>query len=132
MAQGLTGTQAELLANLVNDLRPDWGVAGLKQALWAARDMGSAYDVVLATVVAAATEGNRTPAVVPMPGPHWEHKAVKGGPRLTVAERRSRTCQVCGEARVKCREKWSTDHEFESIDDARARRARAEGKKHHE
>lgn len=71
MNESLNGNTAEALANLLHALRPEWGIAGIKAALFTAKDRGDAHVVAHAALYAAEDLGNRTPAIIPLPGPHW-------------------------------------------------------------
>lgn len=62
----------EHLAQTIALLRPGWDVAGIRAALDdpalnAVNEMATAQ----AALRCAADEKNRTPAVIPMQGPHW-------------------------------------------------------------
>lgn len=67
----MTKGQADATATLVATLRPDWDVRGILAALAIAKDRGSAADVAVAAIRAASVPSNRTPAVIPLAGPHW-------------------------------------------------------------
>lgn len=114
------------LAEVIAMLRPDWQTTHVKRVLYDARDKGTQGEVVLAALYAALSPANRSPEVVPMDGPHWRAaRAHLGTPGGTGSPKRGAACQVCGLDQSTCEARWSTDHEFESIDDARKRRARS-------
>lgn len=71
MTDSLNGNTAEALAIVVHQLRPEWGIPGIKAALFGAKDRGDAYTVIHAALYAAEDLGNRTPAIIALPGPHW-------------------------------------------------------------
>lgn len=62
--------EADAIAVLVHQLRPDWDVRGVMAALGQCRDREPA-DVAIAAVKAASDRKNRTPAVIALAGPHW-------------------------------------------------------------
>ena len=59
----------DALARLVAHIRPSWGVPGIRKALGQCK--ADLCDVTVAAVRAAREESNRTPAVIPLAGPHW-------------------------------------------------------------
>lgn len=71
MTTSITRPQADALAALIHELRPEWGIPGIVKALHDARDRGDAYAVTVAAIHAASDLANRTPAVIAMPGAHW-------------------------------------------------------------
>lgn len=71
MTDFITKDQAEALAALVHQLRPDWQTQGIMSALAKVRDRGPAFDVAHAALYAAADPTIRTPAVIAMGGEHW-------------------------------------------------------------
>lgn len=71
MTESLNGNTADALANLLHQLRPEWGIPGIKAALFTAKDRGSAFEVIHAALYAAEDLGNRTPAIIHHPGAHW-------------------------------------------------------------
>lgn len=82
----MTRSQAQALAALVHELRPEWDTAGVMGALSAARERGTAWDVAQAALRAAEVPTNRTPAVIAMAGAHWSKPgATEAAPRPGVA-----------------------------------------------
>jgi hypothetical protein len=75
--------QADAIAVLVHQLRPDWDIRGVMAALADCQDRDAAT-VAIAAVRAATTASNRTPAVIAMEGPHWGD-----GPAEHTTERRT-------------------------------------------
>lgn len=71
MTESLNGDTAEALANLVHALRPEWGVPGIKTALYNAKDRGTAWEITHAALYAAEDLAARTPAIIHHPGAHW-------------------------------------------------------------
>lgn len=65
-----TREQGDAIAVLVHALRPDWDVRGIMAALAQCQDREPAA-LAIASVRAASTDSNRTPAVIPLAGPHW-------------------------------------------------------------
>ncbi len=89
--------RAHALAALLATLRPDWDAKGVLAALGRAQDRGTAYDLAHAALRAAADLGNRTPAVIPLDGPHWHTQSAptaQSPPTPTPP----RLCQVCRNA----------------------------------
>ncbi len=119
---------AHALAQFINAaVRPEWGVAGIYDALGKAREMGEPGDLAIAAIAAALNPENRTPAVIAMQGPHWAHVALRHKSSANAVPPKSRTCSVCYLDEAQCRARWSWDHEFESVADAKRRLiARAE------
>jgi len=71
--------QADAIAVLVHTLRPEWDVRGTMTALAQCREREPSA-VAIAAVRAATTESNRTPAVIPLAGPHWDNPGVTRAP----------------------------------------------------
>lgn len=76
MMSPLNENQARALATLIATLRPGptppaWDAAGVFAALRQAATRGTAVEVAHAAITAAANPANRTPAVIPLAGPHW-------------------------------------------------------------
>jgi len=77
--QPITKPQAEALAQLLHQLRPEWGVPALMTLIGRNINHPATYpQLVLAAVTAAnrrnpdGTHTARTPAVIYQPGKHWE------------------------------------------------------------
>lgn len=109
--------EAEALAKFIHSLRPDWGEQGIVHALGQARGMATPATVAIAAIRAADTPSNRTPGVIPLPGPHWP---VTGTTRRRPPTR-NETCGTCYLSQDECRRRWHWDHEFESVAEAKAR-----------
>lgn len=64
---------AEALATYIHHtIRPDWGTLGITTAIGqAATTHTNPHTIATAALNAANTLTNRTPAVIPLPGPHW-------------------------------------------------------------
>jgi hypothetical protein len=75
----LTREQAHKLAEFISTIRPDWGTPGVVKALSDARTRGDVAQVAQAAVRAAATPTNRTPAIIALPGPHWQSTTAPSG-----------------------------------------------------
>ena len=86
----MTRKDAEHLTALLHAIRPTWDPQGILHALGdvAGRDLAT---VVVAAVRAATNPQVKTPAVIAMPGPHWETTA----PRKQVVDAAAR-CDDCG------------------------------------
>lgn len=115
-----------ILADFIHAyVRPDWDKRGIVHALGKAKEMGTAAQVAVAALVAAQNTGNRTPAVIPLSGPHWP---MSGAPVARRAPSRNRTCGICYLGEDECRSRWHWDHKFESVAALRERRtAEADG-----
>lgn len=120
----MTKQQAEALAQFLHMLRPGWEEAGIVAALGNARLMGTAGDLAIAALAAAAEPNNRTPAVIAMPGSHWSHSALRHKSSANTTPPRNRTCATCYLPEDKCRARWAHDHAFESLAEAKRRAIR--------
>ena len=120
----MTKEQAVALAKFLRMLRPGWDEAGIVTALGNARLMGTAGDLAIAALAAAGEAKNRTPAVIAMPGPHWNHSALRHKNSANTTPPRNKTCATCYLPEDKCRARWAHDHHFESLAEARARAIR--------
>lgn len=107
------------LARLIHTLRADWDVDGIMSALGRAREAGKADDVRAiadASVAAALDARNRTPAVIPLAGPHWEaRRATSPVRRVSQTE----TCGICSLDRLVCEAVQPRSHRFKSVADVR-------------
>jgi hypothetical protein len=72
MTSFMTYEQAEMLATLTSSLRTDWGVPGIVAALEKVASTHDAMELTLATLHAADDPSNRTPAIIALPGRHWD------------------------------------------------------------
>jgi len=83
---------ADHLAAVIHAIRTDWDIKGIKTALMNAKDRGTPAEVAHAAIYAAQDPTNRTPAVIPLSGPHWSR-----GRELTstgaVPERNDARCE---------------------------------------
>lgn len=89
----MTKAQADAIAVLLHELRPGWGAPGVYAAVAEVKDR-EPFTVAMAALRAANNPANRTPAVIPLPGPHW---LAEPGPRpagWTPAD--LRPCGKCG------------------------------------
>lgn len=126
MTEPLRRWQAQYLADFIHEtIRPDWSVPGIMSALAAARDQADPADLAIVAIVAARRAENRTPGVIPLPGPHWAHTALSRRDSRHTTPDRTRTCGVCYLDYNECRKRWANDHEYESLDAVRERRVRA-------
>ena len=78
--QPITKPQAEALAGILHQLRPEWGIPALMTLIGKNRDHPAAYPLLVLAAVTAANRRNpdgtpmaRTPAVIYQPGRHWDH-----------------------------------------------------------
>ena len=111
----VTDQQLRALAFLTKACRPNgarrWDEAGILVALEKVRDRSLA-EVIMATIRAATDRDIDTPAVIPMPGPHWQAAAVvRTG--VTVKTDPANRCGICSESRERCARIWADDHVFE-------------------
>lgn len=67
----ITDTEAQTLALLLSQMRPDWNPAGVLSLIKKNRDHHQFPALARAAVNAATNPNNRTPAVIFMPGSHW-------------------------------------------------------------
>lgn len=113
------------LALLVHTVREDWGQEGILDALGRlieAEPRLPVDEVSRIALRASQDARNRTPAVIALPGPHRD--VVREPLATTQPFSRSRTCDTCGKSEDWCRRVTRPDdHEFVSIEDARAREA---------
>lgn len=112
MIGALTFQQQQLLTRLLHAFNPEWDINGNDAALGRARDLAPGPDLACAAIRAATTPGNRTPAIIALPGPHW--RASSTDPRHTSATAGDR-CAICAEYEPRCRAIWERDHAFVSI-----------------
>jgi len=110
----MTVRQQFALSKFLHALNEEWDLAGIDAALGRARDLAPAADLACAAIRAAVTVGNRTPAVIALPGPHWRVSNTE--PRHTPRTAGER-CSICGEHEPRCRAIWERDHAFVSITD---------------
>ena len=120
----MTQKEAHTLAAFVALIRsrcggPEWHKAGIEDALGRARKVAPAPDLAIAAIRAAREPLNRTPAVIGLEGPHWQGSQTP--PRRPYDA--NKTCGTCGFSQPECRRRWSEDHEFESVAQAKARHA---------
>lgn len=91
MTTTISKRQTDAIAVLVAALRDDWDVRGIMAALdqLAHRDP---TDVAIAAIRAARVRSNRTPAVIPMQGPHWLDPT---SPNPATSPTDTRACRAC-------------------------------------
>lgn len=107
------------LARLVHTIRDDWDVNGIMTALGRAREAGKADDlraIVDASIAAALDARNRTPAIIPLAGPHWQTRGYTP-PARRVSQ--TETCGICSLDRLVCEAVRPRSHEFKSVADVR-------------
>ena len=104
MMNQITRPQADALAALVHELRPEWDTRGIVKALFDARERGTALDVAHAAINAAADLTHRTPAVIALAGPHWPSRPDVTAPlhfaRCDVDGHQSYPAHSCGACRA--------------------------------
>ena len=105
--------EAERIAAAMNHLRPDWPVRQLRTLL-ASPSLADRprRDVTVALAWVACESATANPYRVLEAGPWWKAAAVDGAaksPNKVPAEQR---CSTCALDQARCRQIWSTDHEF--------------------
>lgn len=120
----MTRQEASALAKFLELLRqrvpgPDWDKPGIEDALGRARGMAASPALAQAAIRAAENPANRTPAVIGMEGPHW---VAASTPRRVKYEP-GNTCSICSHSPDACRMLNAGDHEFVSVEQARAQAA---------
>lgn len=105
MMTTITREQARALAELVHLLRPEWDAQGILAAVAKAREKASVDVVCIAAIRAAATPTNRTPAVIPLDGEHWQQPATDLSSTSVVPGPRDARCDVVGHEhyRIPCK-----------------------------
>lgn len=88
----MTRGQAEATATLIATLRPDWDHRGILAAIQTAAPRHTAPQIAIAAIHAATNPTNRTPAVIPLNGPHW-NTGPTTGPADGPHDRRP--CVIC-------------------------------------
>lgn len=112
MTTTISRDQAYALAALVRTLRPDWEERGTVKAISDARTMGTPAEVCIATIKAANVTTNRTPAVIAMPGKHWQHEPAPTTPDAAWYGPPDRNSRRCTEHTIHplpcsaCRSEW--------------------------
>ncbi|QFG09607.1 hypothetical protein HYQ00_gp63 [Arthrobacter phage TripleJ] len=82
----ITKPQAEALASLLHELRPEWGIPALMTLIGKNRAHPARFPQLAQAAVAAAIRTNpdgshtaRTPAVIYQPGRHWDQPVMEAG-----------------------------------------------------
>lgn len=77
--QPITKPQAEALAGILHQLRPEWGTPALITLIGRNKDHPAPFHLLTQAAITAANRRNpdgthtaRTPAVIYQPGKHWE------------------------------------------------------------
>ena len=100
----LTETQRRTLVALVHAFRPDWQTPGIAAAIAnTERTIGGApTDIAAAAIRMAGNLEAKTPALLPLPGPHWGGTATGSRPAPTMCDehtdQRAATCKPCLDA----------------------------------
>ena len=116
----ITNRQATALAKFIHELRSEWDVPGITDALWQARGFAPVAELAQAAIRAASEPANRTPKIIALNGPHW--RGSEATPKIPEPDAGLR-CSVCSEPKHRCRARWADDHEFVSVADVRGRKA---------
>lgn len=87
--QPITKPQAEALAGILHQLRPEWGTPALMTLIGRNRDHPATFPQLAQAAVTAATRRNpdgtpvaRTPAVIYQPGKHWDQPVQEHGAHI--------------------------------------------------
>ena len=79
-SQTITKPQAEALAGILHQLRPEWGIPALVTLIGKNLNHSAPFPLLTQAAVTAANRRNadgtptaRTPAVIYQPGRHWDH-----------------------------------------------------------
>ena len=79
-SEPITKPQAEALAGILHQLRPEWGIPALMTLIGKNIGHPAPYPLLVLAAVTAANRRNpdgtwtaRTPAVIYQPGRHWDH-----------------------------------------------------------
>ena len=87
--QPITKPQAEALAGILHQLRPEWGTPALMTLIGRNKDHPATFPQLTQAAVTAATRTNpdgshvaRTPAVIYQPGKHWEQPVNETGAQV--------------------------------------------------
>lgn len=79
-SQTITKPQADALANLLHQLRPEWGIPALITLIGKNLNHPAPFPILAQAAITAANRRNpdgtptaRTPAVIYQPGRHWDH-----------------------------------------------------------
>lgn len=83
----ITRTQAASLAMLLANIRSDWQPKSIMTLLEKNHEKFEFPTLAQAAVNAAVNPANRTPAIIFLPGPHWDGQT-NDGSHLTSSERR--------------------------------------------
>jgi len=86
----LSKPQAQAIAHLVHQLRPEWSERGIMAQLGKLTTR-RATDVALASIRAAADPEAKTPGVIPTPGSHWDEGVQYEASRLP---KRDEECHI--------------------------------------
>lgn len=90
--QPITKPQAEALAGILHQLRPEWGTPALITLIGRNRDHPAPFHLLTQAAITAANRRNpdgshtaRTPAVIYQPGKHWEQPIGETPARIPAA-----------------------------------------------
>ena len=86
----ITKPQAQALAELLHQLRPEWVTGSILTLLWEHRDDHPFPDLCAAAVAVANDSSKKTPKIIFMSGAHWHPQGAQTAPRqqfLTSAEK---------------------------------------------
>ncbi|WP_285240088.1 hypothetical protein [Pseudarthrobacter sp. MEB009] len=88
-SQTITKPQAEALASILHELRPEWGTPALVTLIGRNREHPAPFPALTQAAITAATRRNpdgtptaRTPAVIYQPGKHWDQPINDAGTRI--------------------------------------------------
>jgi hypothetical protein len=121
----MTETQIARLAAAISHLRPDWPQTSLHTFISRELRAYAWRDAAVMLTWVATDEATQTPARVLEAGP-WRKAAQPGGVPRAPQPPKEGTCGTCYLAHDDCRNRWSTDHEFEPLHQISRRRMPAE------
>lgn len=90
-----------------------WDVDGIEAALRRVPAEVDPADIAAAATRAAEKPENRTPAVIPLPGPHWQPTRSPTAPRPVHGP----ICGICGQYREICEAHPMPDHTFRTVEE---------------
>lgn len=109
------------IAAAIHELRPDWPASSLRTIITTHLADKPRRDVCVALAWVACEAGTSTPKRVLEQGPWWRAAGVDSAPARQTYDAAD-MCSVCSQPEPRCRQVWSEDHEFLSVNEARRTR----------
>lgn len=116
--------EAQRIAAAMHELRPDWPTSSLLTLIRKNLIDKPRRDVTVALAWVACESNSHTPARVLESGPWWKAVGIEGATTHRQPFDPRQTCNVCGKSEADCRRNPHGEHEFHSIEAARAERGR--------